>query len=129
MLTADVLAKRGWHGPSVCVLCNSSSETMEHLILDCYYANSMWIRLLSSASTAYHRLSNSTGGLAARWCCSRHLLTGEPKNNFDLHVAAGCWELWKERNRRLFDSKLQRSENLARATNDTVKQWVLALGR
>nr|CAD1841613.1 unnamed protein product [Ananas comosus var. bracteatus] len=113
---------------SLCVLCNSDSETMEHLILDCSYSNSMWIRLLHSAPTAYHRLSNSPGGIAVRWCSSRLLLTGEFKKNFDLYVAAGCWELWKERNRRLFDNKSQRSEILARAINDTIKQWVSALG-
>nr|CAD1844395.1 unnamed protein product [Ananas comosus var. bracteatus] len=41
---------------------------------------------------------------------------------------SGCWELWKERNRRLFDNKSQRSEILARAINDTITQWVSALG-
>lgn len=46
LLTTDLLAKRGWHGPSIDVLCNSDAETLQHLFCGCPLSSSLWCRLL-----------------------------------------------------------------------------------
>lgn len=35
ILTADNLARRGWHLPSICFLCKRTCETVHHLFSEC----------------------------------------------------------------------------------------------
>ncbi len=41
VLTADLLVKRGWPGPTICLLCSRDEECLEHLLFGCPFARSV----------------------------------------------------------------------------------------
>nr|CAD1831103.1 unnamed protein product [Ananas comosus var. bracteatus] len=43
--------------------------------------------------------------------------------NIDLGFAATCWEIWKERKRRIFDNRQVRYDILGETILDTVSFW------
>lgn len=93
ILTGDNLAKRRWHGPTICVLCFQEAEKLQHIILYCSYTRSIWNWL--NIRTSSTLVSNSTppDGIATRWCHLRTNEGGENITSFDLTFAATCWEL------------------------------------
>jgi len=42
ILTWDNLSKRGFVGPSMCLLCGKAQETMEHFLNSCHYTAQLW---------------------------------------------------------------------------------------
>jgi len=44
-LTWDILHRRGWEGPSQCILCKNHSEDINHLFIDCCFSKMIWDRL------------------------------------------------------------------------------------
>lgn len=45
ILTAENLEKRGWHLPSMCVMCRCNCETIEHIFSTCLFALGLYNRL------------------------------------------------------------------------------------
>nr|CAD1818259.1 unnamed protein product [Ananas comosus var. bracteatus] len=85
---------------------------------------SVWTRINRGASNSHQLLvSNLPGDLATRWYCSRRTLRGRQLTRFDLCFAAACWELWKQRNTRIFNDRATRSDELGKGILDTVKLW------
>jgi hypothetical protein len=41
-LTGKILAKQGFIGPHRCPMCCRAPETMEHLFVDCPFAQEVW---------------------------------------------------------------------------------------
>ncbi len=128
LLTADLLAKRGWQGPSICVLCGADVENLVHLLFRCPFARSMWDQLLQNFPTARQLFSIDSGDLGSRWSRVRALLPGRLQGTIDTWFAAGCWELWTECNRRIFDKTLCSSEGCGRRVGSTALLWTSALG-
>jgi len=102
-LTAEVLRRKGWEGPSRCPLCYAAEESSPHLFLACPFAAEVW-ELVSqpwncplqfedvpSLFSQWHLSSlagmQAKGPLAFAW-------TNLPKFTF--------WKLWIERNNRIF---------------------------
>jgi hypothetical protein len=44
--TWENLVKRGFHGPSRCILCGIYKETVYHLFLDCNFTKDIWYLIL-----------------------------------------------------------------------------------
>ncbi len=128
LLMADLLAKRGWHGPSICALCSAEAENLDHLFFRCSFAISLWDRILQNFPTVRKRLRSDTGGLACRWRRARLALSNSLQGRFDIWFAAACWELWNERNRRVFDNAIKSSEVCGRQVDSTAMIWILAVG-
>jgi hypothetical protein len=103
ILTWDNLKKRGFIGPSICTLCQQQEETMEHLLNSCHYNQWIWDRG-SQTMRRSNRNRNSIRDTLENWDsisfhnpileCIWQLLPG-----FTL------WQIWKERNKRIFHSK------------------------
>ena len=105
ILTWENLVKRGMTGPSHCVLCLDSSETTSHLLDECPFAATLW----DQGDHRFRRTSRRQGSPAdtvAHW----------PPNVFrnvilnriwELFPGFVVWEIWKERNRRIFEGKAQ----------------------
>jgi hypothetical protein len=42
ILTWDNLQGRGWEGPNICHLCLKEPETVNHLLVNCYFTQQVW---------------------------------------------------------------------------------------
>ena len=45
ILPVDKLIQRGWQGSEICSMCSSQEESVEHLLLNCYFARQVWRRI------------------------------------------------------------------------------------
>ncbi|XP_057871389.2 uncharacterized protein LOC131077832 [Cryptomeria japonica] len=104
-LTWENLRKRGFQGPSICVLCLSSEECSSHLFFHCPYSREIWHRWWE----AWHHGCIHASSLIEFW----ESLGRPPAKTPFLQVAWFIgpsfilWNLWLERNRRVFcDSRL-----------------------
>lgn len=98
VLTADTLAKKGVQGPSQCPLCSTQEETIDHLMFGCVFSRKIWSALLRGLSE--QTLPSSLYDLWQVWRNSlrnRYMISP-----VDSLIAVGCWCIWKERNRRVF---------------------------
>ncbi len=128
VLTADLLAKRGWAGPSICALCNSDGEFLEHLLFRCSFARAVWNRILRGNRHLLMTLLASLGDLTSRWTRSRRTLQGRAQTSLDLSIAATCWELWLERNHRIFDDHPTSAAYSGKRIASTINMWSNLLG-
>ncbi len=128
ILTADTLAKKGWIGPSICVFCFGNVETLQHLLHDCHFTTALWTRLLQRLCMGSRQLQALSGDLATRWRILRASLLGSSRAFFDQCFAAACWEIWKERNARLFNNHHSTSVDLEDRVFDTANFWASTLG-
>lgn len=110
VLIADTPAKRGWYSPSIRVLCSTNEDNLEDIFFCCTYAISMWNWLLQSILTTQHLMTDLSEDITTRWWV-RMPLVGLQKNNFDLCFTTTCWELWKQRNMRIFNEHLIRTKS------------------
>lgn len=128
MLTNDVLMKRGWHGPSICTFCYKNGESLAHILFTCSYVTTVWAHLLQAFPTTQKSMTTLPGDLPARWIKARLTVRGQEKGFFDICFAATCWELWKERNTRIFDDWQTWPDESARRVHNLVNLWMSALG-
>jgi hypothetical protein len=45
ILTWDNLQRKGWFGPSICLLCLNKPETIKHLLVNCSFTKQVWSRI------------------------------------------------------------------------------------
>ncbi|GJN13395.1 hypothetical protein PR202_gb00089 [Eleusine coracana subsp. coracana] len=84
-----------------CSFCSQLQEIVGHLLLGCPFSREVWFKLLRN--TVSQRLTPySEAQLADWWCSSRKQLPKDRRKQFDSLVLLVSWELWKERNRRVF---------------------------
>jgi hypothetical protein len=102
LLTADMLAIRGWPHDPVCPLCLSSHETAAHLCKDCPFTAAIWSTIYQEDAQAPTTHGQNFASLDAWW---DHIIQG--KSLSDRRRLSGrflyvLWNAWKERNRRIF---------------------------
>ena len=105
LLTADNLARRGWpHQPS-CALCNGPIESGLHLCLTCPFAHEVWNTVLAweSFSLPQHVDWSNISSISEWWEKTETLFPQDRKREFNGLVIYTMWNLWKERNRRIFE--------------------------
>lgn len=99
ILTADRFNKLGFEGPSRCPLCENHFEDVNHILLNCPFSQECWNWFYQSlgwkSASHYDLISNLKAWLVLY------------KDNLfkDIWIVAPSivvWELWKERNRRIF---------------------------
>jgi ribonuclease HI len=100
ILTWDTLSKRGFTGPSICLLCERAEETMNHLLNSCSYTAQLWDQLAIIMRTT-DRQRESIIETIAEW---RDHAFHSPLLNRIWQLLPGfiLWQVWKERNRRVF---------------------------
>eukprot|EP00253_Pinus_taeda_P020137 PITA_20137 len=99
-MTWDNIRKRGILGPSRCQLCEAQEETMEHLLNNCIFTSRLW----DTFASIFQRSNRNIGSLF-------NTLTNWRKNFSNNEVLSSSWALtpsfiiwnvWKERNNRIF---------------------------
>jgi hypothetical protein len=117
-LTWDNLQKKGFIGPSCCVLCLQHEETKEHLFNGCHYSQKVWdygAQLMRKSS----RNRGSTNDTIENW---NNISFNNPILNHIWTLLPGftLWQIWKERNKRIFHSQPSSPE----ATWEKVKSLI-----
>ena len=110
ILTWDNLRKRGFIGPSMCVLCQSQEETKEHIFNGFRYSQAIWDR----GAQIMCRSNQNRGGnrdTIENW---DSITYNNPILNHIWQLLPGfiLWQIWKERNRRIFHSKSSTTDSI-----------------
>jgi hypothetical protein len=127
ILTWDNLWKRGFIGPSICPLCQQQEETLEHLFNRCPFSQWIW----------------DQGAQAMRRMNQNRISIRDTIENWDLLSFKNpilaliwlllpgftLWQIWKERNKRIFHSKASTPElvwgQISKIIRETIrsKNW------
>ncbi|MFS7958257.1 putative reverse transcriptase zinc-binding domain-containing protein [Helianthus anomalus] len=112
--TRDALALRNIHIPFVaCALCNSATESMDHLLISCQYAHLVWTAVSLWVKIPLPRYLLSLVELMEY--IDSYTSSQERKKAVYLIIAATCWTLWQIRNNLIFKGK---TTNASRAVGD-----------
>ncbi|WVZ79506.1 hypothetical protein U9M48_027078, partial [Paspalum notatum var. saurae] len=119
--TSDRLQARGWANPGQCPLCRHTTESIVHLFVECRFARRIWREI--SCWTAILGLDPTT------WGHSDNLHhCGIP-----IRIQKGlrtlmilCWEIWKERNNRVFGRAEAPFAGVLGKIKDEARLWSLA---
>ncbi|XP_074277667.1 uncharacterized protein LOC141601296 [Silene latifolia] len=99
LATLDNLARRGLHMVNWCILCKGSLETHQHIFSTCSFTQKIWHDIYTWLGLT-GRSTDPTDELL--WCAakqhSRHWKNGWIRSS----IAAICYQLWHERNARIF---------------------------
>eukprot|EP00253_Pinus_taeda_P035878 PITA_35878 len=122
ILTWDNIRKRGVLGPSRCQLCEVQEETMEHLLNNCIFTSRLW----DSFASIFQQSDRDIGSLF-------NTLTNWRKNFSDNEVLSSAWALtpcfiiwnvWKERNNRIFKNAKKSPQDLYDLILKQIKETV-----
>ncbi|CAN1767685.1 Putative ribonuclease H protein At1g65750 [Linum perenne] len=117
--TCDNLARRGFIGPNMCVMCRVDLESVSHLFFTCDYAYLAWSSLISKLAM-FGPFSLDVQEVIREWQ-SRNCLSGfESFRNCVIHAV--FWYLWGERNNRIF-------RDLKTSPTIVVSKIIFAVGR
>nr|CAH67882.1 OSIGBa0153E02-OSIGBa0093I20.11 [Oryza sativa] len=125
--TSDRLAIRGWQNNGHCPLCRCEAETGLHLVATCRYTKRIWHHV--AGWVGYHQLEPSQWEEAhsvCQWWESLANTPNIPKKGLRSLILLVVWEIWKERNRRIFDNKEMAVGLLLAKIKEEASVWALA---
>ena len=104
ILTADNLTRRGWPHQASCALCNGPMETSQHLCLLCPFAQAVWNQILSWENWTLPQQTHPANFdcISDWWEATAKDCAQDQRRDFNGMVIYIMWNLWKERNRRIF---------------------------
>ena len=124
--TSDRRKRHGLQDDDGCALCSQASETVSHLLAGCVVTREVWFRVL--VPVGLHQLMDTLGDedVAAWWLQKRLLLDSEKRQGFDALVLLVSWEVWKERNVRIFRNEVSTVATIAKRIHDEGSLWIEA---
>jgi hypothetical protein len=66
-LTWDLLRRRGWEGPGICLLCSSATEDIHHLLIHCPFTQLVWSHVIKKLSLQTNWSGSSLANCFTRW--------------------------------------------------------------
>jgi hypothetical protein len=122
LLTADMLALRGWPHDTSCRLCLSATETATHLCKDCPFTNVIWNSVKSWDDIDPGAPPHNFATISDWW---DDLIMNKPKKEqrrISGRFLYVIWNAWKERNRRIFTGKQLTYIKVASIAPDEIMQ-------
>jgi hypothetical protein len=129
VLTADKLLLRHMENEYFCPLCRRSLETTSHLFIECPFSMKMWSFVANQLNQdalrpenwqfAHHNFQNWYRSLVGQQTKERRKTTLTLANLV-------CWEIWKERNRRIFEKKERTATAMIANTVEEIQVWRIA---
>jgi hypothetical protein len=111
--TADRRIRHNLEASETCLLCDQEPETIDHTLCSCSYIKQVWWEIFRSLRISWPATPDQ-GSTRKRWIQLRRQCPDSKKKGFDSLFAFVSWQVWKEKNARLFDSAL---------TNPTFQRW------
>jgi hypothetical protein len=105
-----------------CGMCKSSEETVDHLLLHCEVASTLWDAIFSCFGVAWVMPRCVVDLLACWWSSGRRRSVAVWK------MVATClfWCLWQERNNRCFENLERSFEDILSSCFNTLYLWTAA---
>ena len=128
ILTVDVLLLRGRDNNYFCPLCERNLETPTHLLLDCPWSRYAWEKIAQLAH-ALALLPASWDGLVSikAWLVACHGKAREDRKKGTLSIIQlMAWEIWRERNRRIFQQEYLGRERFIEKAREEIRLWNMA---
>lgn len=126
--TAARLQLREWPNEYFCQLCICNLETATHLFVDCLVVKAIWERVVIWVRTPCLQPSNwDQTENVNDWFLQ--LVNGIPapvKEGMKSLVMLVIWEVWRERNRRVFMNECMQIQQVMEATHNEAKAWAYA---
>lgn len=125
ILTWENLRKRGSAGPSRCQLCGLQKETMGHLLNLCSGTSTLW-NWVASIFNQIDKNENDITETLKNW---RKDFSDNQTVNIAWTLIPGflIWDLWKERNNRIFKDKSSSTQSIMAQILRHLKETVNAL--
>lgn len=128
ILTADALLRRGWDNNYVCPICLRNLETPVHLLIECPWSRRIWEVVAERANatslcpTSWTELRSINDRLRKCWSAAE----GNRRKATNSLLLLTAWEIWKERNRRIFKKEELPVEALLSKIREEISLWNLA---
>jgi hypothetical protein len=127
ILTADKLLARNWPCDPICLLCNQQPVTAEHLCLHCIFAQEVWL-LVAQWSQGLVCITDRCISMQAWWNEAVSGVSGKEKIKKASTIIYTAWNLWKERNRRVFEKKTATPRRVVELIKEEIAFRVAACG-
>lgn len=120
-LTIDMLVSKGMNLVDKCILCNNGGESLEHILIICPTAKSLWEYFVPTFKRPWTILATVKEALG------KDLFVGQmsPKASWlkKKLPQAIILVIWKERNKRIFEEEVRRLHNLISNTKKLMFSW------
>ena len=123
ILTDDRRYKYGFIGPSRCSLCMKEVESANHLLAQCTFAQHCWA-LLKQHLCWSTPLPGSVKGIFHCWPNQSH--KSIYSYLWKVSLAQLIWEIWKERNRRIFQGKMENANCIWKRIHHSIVECINA---
>jgi hypothetical protein len=129
--TAARLQIRGWPNEYFCPLCIRNLETVLHLFHECCFSRIIWEKvgtwiMAGELRPANWGQANDLGQWFVDMGSSGQRSTRDGVRSM---IMLTVWEIWKERNNRVFSKITRTSEQVFSAIQDEAKIWIRAGNR
>ena len=121
-LTWENLLKKGFRGPSRCLMCLKEVETMNHVFNSCDWASQLW-HWMEEILEAYDRNRDSIQETIINW---RRNFSRIRRVDSIWKCTPGfiAWTIWKERNRRIFTEEVRNIEFAKDSITINIRQLI-----
>lgn len=124
ILTWDQIQKRGFLGPPRCSLCDQNGEDQEHILNGCPVAQFQW-----EETRCFFGKSNCDPldiiQTLFQWGKGQ-FQSPVIRRAWNLVMGFNIWNIWKERNRRIFQGKRSKPEDLSKRTQNQIRETILS---
>ena len=122
----DKLIKRAWPCDPTCSLCDQEQETTAHLCLHCVFAQEVWY-LMQVWSNGLVKKPERGVDIETWWRSSLQLLPKDQRRHVAALLMYTTWNIWKERNRRVFEKKTMTAPLVFNCILEEMGLWQAAL--
>jgi RNA recognition motif-containing protein len=126
--TAARLQIRGWPNDYFCPLCRKNLETVSHLFQECCFSRELWEKVATWITTTQLRPASWNQMLDIQmWFIDLSgSAVGDRQKGTRSMVMLTVWEIWKERNNRVFNRSDRSTGQVFNAIQEEAKIWVRA---
>jgi hypothetical protein len=117
ILTIDRLVERSWPCDPICPLCDHEQETVEHLCLACVFSQEVWVLVARWTDGLIH-IPSVTAIMEEWWNSSMTRHSKEVGRLIASLLIYTSWNIWKERDRRIFDRVFSRPTQILTLTEE-----------
>ncbi|XP_010249547.1 PREDICTED: uncharacterized protein LOC104592081 isoform X1 [Nelumbo nucifera] len=110
--------------PSICLMCYNDGESVSHLFINCIVARSLWQFFLDSLARGWTP-QYSVIEFINSWQGIKINLDKRGSCFWKVIIHAVMWNIWEERNRRLFNENYSSLETLRDRTLANINSWMM----